>query len=129
MACQRPQVAPVAVQNADLSVFHPIYEPRVVADGGAADPSVSADPSGAAEPSVKAAPSLEPSARAGGSVGATDPSVNAHPGATPCPPARVGTAELMLAPAGAYVDAAVAPGGACRWQYMLSGHAVRHIGM
>lgn len=127
MHCQSAQVAPVAVQNADLSVFHPIYEPRVVGDGSAADPSVSADPSGAADPSMKAAPGAEPSARAGGSVNATDPSVNAHPGAQPCRPARVGTAELMLAPAGAYVDAAVAPGGACRWQYVLAGRAVRYF--
>lgn len=125
MHCQRAQVAPVAVQNADLSVLLPTREPRVVADGCAADPSVSADPSGAADPSVKAAPGAEPSARAVGSVSATDPSVNAHPG-KPCLPPRVGAAELMLAPAGAYVDAAVAPGGACRWQYVLSGRAVRY---
>lgn len=33
-------------------------------------------------------------------------------------------AELLLAPAGVYVDAAPAPGGACRWLHVLAGRAV-----
>ena len=66
---------------------------------------------------------------AAGSGGRADPGASADPGAKPCRPARAadGAAELLLAPAGAYADAAVAPGGACRWQYVLAGRAVRHL--